>query len=78
MPLQPAARGRQGRWYTRRMHPPSLFDILFIFAIVLLFWGPARLGGLGKGLGDGIRNFRKSLKGDTPPPPPSDRQPPPA
>jgi sec-independent protein translocase protein TatA len=59
------------------MHPPSLLDVLFIFAIVLLFWGPARIGGLGKGLGEGIRNFRKSLRGDSPPSPPpdSDNQP---
>jgi Sec-independent protein translocase protein TatA len=53
---------------------PSLLEVLFIFAIVLLFWGPARLGGLGKGFGEGIRNFRKSLRGDAPPPPPDSDQ----
>jgi sec-independent protein translocase protein TatA len=44
------------------MHPPSLLDIIFIFVIVLLFWGPGRLQGLGKGIGDGIRNFKKGLR----------------
>jgi sec-independent protein translocase protein TatA len=47
--------------------------MLFLLALVLLFWGPGRLGGLGKGLGEGIRNFRKGLRGDSQPPsPPSD------
>jgi sec-independent protein translocase protein TatA len=41
----------------------KLGDILFICLIVLLLWGPTRLGGLGKGIGDGIRNFRKGLRG---------------
>lgn len=39
-------------------------DILLIILLVLVFWGPSRLGGLGKGIGAGIRNFRKSLRGD--------------
>lgn len=38
-------------------------DILVICLIVLLLWGPTRLGGLGKGIGDGIRNFKKGLRG---------------
>jgi TatA/E family protein of Tat protein translocase len=41
----------------------KLGDILFICLIVLLLWGPARIGGLGKGIGEGIRNFRKGLRG---------------
>ena len=39
-------------------------DILVICLLVLLFWGPSRLAGVGKGIGDGIRNFRKGLRGD--------------
>ena len=42
----------------------KLGDILVICLLVLLFWGPSRLAGLGKGIGDGIRNFRKGLRGD--------------
>lgn len=37
---------------------------LVILAIVLLLFGAAKLPVLGKGLGEGIRNFKKSLKGD--------------
>ena len=37
---------------------------LVILAIVLLLFGAAKLPALGKGLGEGIRNFKKSFKGD--------------
>jgi sec-independent protein translocase protein TatA len=40
----------------------KLGDILVICLLVLLFWGPARLSGLGKGIGEGIRNFKKGLR----------------
>jgi sec-independent protein translocase protein TatA len=42
----------------------KLGDILVICLLVLLFWGPSRLSGLGKGIGEGIRNFRKGLRGN--------------
>jgi len=42
----------------------KLGDILVICLLVLLFWGPSRLAGLGKGIGEGIRNFKKGLRGD--------------
>jgi sec-independent protein translocase protein TatA len=57
--------------------PMHLLVILFI---VLLIFGPKKLGDLGKGLGEGIRNFKSSMndgaKDATPPatttaPPPS-------
>ena len=34
--------------------------------ILILLFGGKRLGQIGTGLGEGIRNFRKSLKGDEP------------
>ena len=37
---------------------------LVILAIFLLLFGAAKLPAVGKGLGEGIRNFRKSLKGE--------------
>jgi sec-independent protein translocase protein TatA len=40
----------------------GLPEILIILAIALLIFGPRRLGELGKGLGDGIRNFKSSMK----------------
>jgi len=43
---------------------PGFPELLVILFIVLLIFGSSRLGSLGKGLGDGIRNFRKGLKGE--------------
>jgi len=39
--------------------------LLVILLIALLLFGPQNLGELGKGLGQGIRSFRESLKGIT-------------
>ncbi|MFB3916818.1 MAG: twin-arginine translocase TatA/TatE family subunit [Terriglobales bacterium] len=36
-------------------------EILVILAIALLIFGPGRLAELGKGLGEGIRNFKSSV-----------------
>jgi sec-independent protein translocase protein TatA len=45
----------------------GLPEILIILAIALLIFGPRKLGELGKGLGEGIRNFKSSMKdGDNP------------
>jgi len=38
-------------------------ELLVIFLIVLVIFGARKLPQLGSGLGEGIRNFRKSLKG---------------
>jgi sec-independent protein translocase protein TatA len=51
--------------------PMHLLVILFI---VLLIFGPKKLGDLGKGLGEGIRNFKSSMNDNDPtknPPPPT-------
>ena len=40
----------------------GLPEILLILAIALLLFGPSKLADLGKGLGEGIRNFRSSMK----------------
>ena len=37
-------------------------ELLVIFLIVLVIFGARKLPQLGSGLGEGIRNFRKSLK----------------
>jgi sec-independent protein translocase protein TatA len=45
----------------------GLPEILVILAIALLIFGPGRLSELGKGLGEGIRNFKSAVKdGETP------------
>jgi sec-independent protein translocase protein TatA len=43
--------------------------LLLIFGIALLIFGPSKLAGLGKGLGEGIRNFKSSMKEGTTAPP---------
>ena len=42
----------------------SPMHLILIIGIVLLIFGPSRLPGLGKGMGDAIRGFKKGLKGD--------------
>jgi sec-independent protein translocase protein TatA len=37
-------------------------EMLLIFVIIVLIFGTSRLPELGKGLGEGIRNFKKSMK----------------
>lgn len=39
---------------------------LIVIVIILLVFGPARLAGVGKGLGEGIRQFKKGLNEDGP------------
>jgi sec-independent protein translocase protein TatA len=36
--------------------------ILLIIGIALLLFGPSKFADLGKGLGEGIRNFKASMK----------------
>jgi len=38
------------------------FHILLIVAIALLLFGPSKFANLGKGLGEGIRNFKSAMK----------------
>jgi len=42
---------------------------VIVLVIVLLMFGPGRLAGVGKGLGEGIRSFKKGLNEDEPPAP---------
>jgi sec-independent protein translocase protein TatA len=37
-------------------------ELLVIFAIALLIFGPGKVADLGKGLGEGIRNFKSAMK----------------
>lgn len=38
------------------------FHILLIVGIALLLFGPSKFADLGKGLGEGIRNFKQAVK----------------
>ena len=42
--------------------PFGATELLIILGIVILVFGASRLPQLGAGLGEGIRNFRKSMK----------------
>lgn len=39
-------------------------ELIIIFLIVVLLFGASRLPQIGRGLGEGIRNFRKGVKTD--------------
>ena len=43
---------------------PSIWQILILAAIILLLFGPKRIPGLGKSLGEAIRGFKKGLNDD--------------
>jgi sec-independent protein translocase protein TatA len=43
---------------------PGWPELLLILFIVILIFGSGKLANMGKGMGEGIRNFRKGLKGD--------------
>ena len=38
------------------------FHLLLIILIALLLFGPSKFASLGKGLGEGIRNFKAAMK----------------
>jgi sec-independent protein translocase protein TatA len=40
-------------------------DLIVVLVIVLLIFGPKRLPGLGKQLGQGIKEFKDSITGDS-------------
>lgn len=40
----------------------GLPELLLLVAIALLIFGPSKLADLGKGLGEGIRNFKSSVR----------------
>jgi sec-independent protein translocase protein TatA len=50
--------------------------LLIIVLVFMVLFGGKKLADVGKGLGEGIRNFKTSLKGDEPPaaPPPTEEK----
>ena len=44
--------------------PLGFQELLIIFLIVLVIFGASKLPKLGKGLGEGIRNFKSGLKAE--------------
>jgi len=43
---------------------PGFQELLIILLIILVIFGASKLPQLGRGLGEGIRNFKKGLKND--------------
>ena len=43
---------------------PSLWQILIVLVIVLIFFGPKRIPGIGKSIGEAIRGFKKGISED--------------
>jgi len=41
----------------------GLSELLVIFLILVVLFGATKIPQLGKGLGEGIRNFKKGLRG---------------
>jgi sec-independent protein translocase protein TatA len=45
-------------------------ELMVVLVIALLIFGPGRLSDIGKGLGEGIKNFKAGMKeGEKTPPP---------
>lgn len=42
-------------------------ELMIIFLIVIVLFGAGRLPLIGKGIGEGIRNFKKGMRGDEEP-----------
>ena len=42
----------------------GLPELIVIFVIIVIFFGPKRVPEIGKGLGEAMRNFKKGLGGD--------------
>ena len=64
----------RARLASRRYEEPAMgrlgfTEILLIVGVALLLFGAGRIGEIGKGLGEGIRNFKKGLREDEADPP---------
>lgn len=42
-------------------------ELLIILVILVFIFGTSRIADLGKGMGEGIRNFKKAMKDDSSP-----------
>lgn len=47
------------------MSMPGPMEVVVILLVVLLLFGAKRLPEIGRALGEGIREFKKSISGDT-------------
>jgi sec-independent protein translocase protein TatA len=54
----------------------GITEILIILVIALLLFGAGRIADIGKGLGEGIKNFKKGIRDEDQPADPSKLPPP--
>jgi sec-independent protein translocase protein TatA len=54
----------------------SIWHLLLVLVVAMLLFGAGRVSEMGKGLGEGIRNFKKGLREDDEQPPPRKAAPP--
>ena len=47
----------------------GIWELLVLLAVMLLVFGPKKLPQIGRGLGEGIRNFKRGVKDGTELPP---------
>lgn len=48
------------------MGVPGWQELIIILVIVMLIFGTSKISGIGKSLGSAIRDFRNSVKGESP------------
>ena len=53
----------------------GLSELLILLAILFFLFGAKRLPEMGRGIGEGIRNFKKSIRSDDPDDSPEDAKP---
>jgi len=46
------------------MHFPLPWQLILILLVIFLLFGASKLPEVGRGLGEGIRNFKKALAGE--------------
>jgi sec-independent protein translocase protein TatA len=56
--------------------PVGPTELILIILIIVIIFGARKLPELGKSLGEGIKNFRKSISSKEKEPPPDNSQPP--
>jgi|SRR5690606_35608773 len=54
----------QRPWRKENSMSPGPWQIVIIAVVILVLFGASRLGDMGKGLGEGIRNFKKGISDD--------------
>ena len=52
----------------------SMVHWVIVLVVVMLLFGAGRVSDIGKGLGEGIRNFKKGLKDEDEPPAPAAKE----